>query len=134
MFDLKSLQANYSDPPTHRNPYGVRIVKTVRFIGRSLTHNNYCHSVHTCTVEPVIILTDSALCPFFLSLSLNTASHDLFLQLIPRVPLNVPHLGHFLTPRIVGFPRSLIRVFNFSGVIDVAIVSFRWSALKTNNI
>ncbi len=31
------MRANYSEPPTHPNPYGVRIVKTVRFIGRSLT-------------------------------------------------------------------------------------------------
>ena len=32
---------NYYDSPTHPNPYGVRIVKTVRFIGRSLIN---CHN------------------------------------------------------------------------------------------
>lgn len=37
--------------------------------------------------------------------SLKITSQDLFLQHIPRVPLDVPHFGHFFTPRRVARPR-----------------------------
>ena len=50
--------------------------------------------------------TDSGPVPFFFSITLKTWSQSLFLHRVPRVPLNVPHLSHFLTPRKVGLPRS----------------------------
>lgn len=42
--------------------------------------------------------TASALRSFLKFFSLKTALQALFLQEIPRVPLNVPQLGHFLIP------------------------------------
>ena len=78
------------------------------------------HFPLTWTVDPVIIFTASALWPFLVSFSLKTTSHDLFLQLMPLVPLNVPHFGHFRTPRSVGLPKSPKSALNLSVVVAIS--------------
>lgn len=56
-------------------------------------------------VEVPVSSLDASIENFFLPPdSLKTTSHDLFLQLVPRVPFDVPHLGHFFTPLRVARP------------------------------
>ena len=47
-------------------------------------------------------------CPVVVDIttSLKTISQDRFLHDKPLVPFNIPHRGHFLTPLLVGLPRS----------------------------
>ena len=65
-----------------------------------------------CCAAALAAAADLALAPLAassLKTSLKTMSQVRFLQLSPRVPLTVPHLGHLRTPRLVALPSPLSR-------------------------